>query len=344
MSRRNITINDIASSLNVAPSTVSRALNNSSRISEKTRIRVQEKARELGYEINLIASSLSKEETGTIGLIIPGINRFFFSQAASGVESVVRDRGGRLIIAQSNETLEREKEITRMFQSYRVDGVIASLSVETDEVDHLACLQSRNIPVVLFDRVHFGLECTKVVVDNFEGAYRAATHLVKTGCKRPAFIGGPFSSKLFQQRADGFSEALRDHDIPLQPGFLLTTDLTTTDVHDAMRKWMSRSDPPDGIFTASASTGLLVIRIARDYQLGIPDDISIITFGNEPCHEYTHPSLSAIDMPGHDIGATAARHLLDEIRYGSSEHNLVIAPLQLRIRNSTLKKDGWEKP
>ncbi len=338
MSNKNITINDIALSLSIAPSTVSRALNSSPRISEATRHKVLQKAQELGYELNLIASSLSKHRTGTIGLIVPNINQFFFSQAVSGIEAVTRENGCRLIIAQSNESLEREKEILRMFNSYRVDGIIASLSIETSDIAHFEVFHNKGLPFVLFDRVHYGLDCTKVVVDNYEGAYKAASHLIASGCRRPAHLGGPRKNRLFRERADGFTDALAKHAVPLLPNFLLSTDLTPTDVRDAMQLWMKQPEPPDGIFTASASTGLLMTRVARSYQVRVPDDLALITFGNEPCHEYTVPSLSAIDMPGYEMGSTAAMHLFRAITDPKSEKKLVIKPLQLYIRNSTHKK------
>lgn len=338
MSKKNITINDIARSLDIAPSTVSRALNDSRRISEATRQKVRQKARELGYELNLIASSLSKHRTGTMGLVVPNISQSFFSLAVSGIESVTRENDCRLIIAQSNESLEREKDILRMFQSYRVDGVIASLSIETNDISHFKELQDKRIPLVLFDRVHYGLECTRVVVDNYEGAFKAASHLISSGCRRPAHLGGPLKNRLFRERADGFAEALAKHGTPLLPNFLLSTDLTHTDVQDAMRLWMNQPEPPDGIFTASASTGLLLTRIARNLHIRIPDDLALITFGNEPCHEYTVPSLSAIDMPGYEMGSTAAEHLFRAVSNPKTEKKLVIKPLQLYIRNSTLRK------
>jgi LacI family transcriptional regulator len=243
-----------------------------------------------------------------------------------------------LIIAQTDENFDNEKEVLRMFLSYRVDGIIACLSLNTVDTSHFKNLLSRKIPFVLFDRVHYNLDCTKVVVDNFEGAYKAATHLINVGCRRPAHLGGTLGSKIFKERANGFREALQAANIPLPPEYMLSTDLTARDIHEAMSKWMNLPEPPDGILTASGSSGLILSSVARDvYQLQIPDDLAIITFGSEPCHEFVTPSISSIDMPGFNMGCTAAGHLFQEIIQKSSVKKIILEPLQLIIRNSTLR-------
>ncbi|HSV76419.1 MAG TPA: LacI family DNA-binding transcriptional regulator [Bacteroidales bacterium] len=338
MEKNSTTINDIARELRIAPSTVSRALNHSPKISDETKKRVLDKANELGYDLNLIASSLSKKRTNIIGVIIPVINRSFFSEVLSGIEDVFYKENIRVIIAQTNESLSREKELVKMFSAARVDGIIACLSLETQTVDHFGQLQKKGIPLVLFNRVHYGINCTKVLVDNFEGAYAATEHLIKSGCKNPAHLAGPLYCQVFDERAKGFKEAMKAYKIPLQPYSILSTDLTPIDVRKSMRYWMSMEHLPDGIFTASATSALWLSRISKEYKLSIPDQLAIISFGNEPCHEFVTPSLSAIEMPGHEMGKTAARNLLDEIMNPFQEPKTIIKPYQLVIRNSTFRK------
>jgi LacI family transcriptional regulator len=338
MGKSNITITALAKALKVSPSTVSRALNDSNKISEKTKTRVREKAKELGYELNQVASSLSKNRTGMLGVIVPEIKSYFFSRALSGIEGVAHDSGFQIIIAQTNDSYKRERDICRMLQSARVDGVIASLSLETTDVGHFELLQKNNTPVVLFDRVNYELDCTKVLVDNYEGAYLATEHLIKTGCKRPVHFGGPPNCRLFHDRAEGFREALKRHGLTIDPDMILATDLTGKDVRDALKLWMNSGQTPDGIFTATASTGLLILHLLKTYNVSVPSEIAIISFGKEPCNELIEPSLSSVEMPGYDMGRTAVSHLINALSGRIIGHPTIIKPISLQIRNSSFKK------
>ena len=343
MEKKGITINDIASALEISPSTVSRALNNSSKISEETKQKVWETASDLGYELNLVASSLSKRKTNVIGVILPVINRFFFSQILSGIEEVAYEHGYRILIAQTNESVVREQEILRMFSSTRVDGVIACLSLETRKVDHFIQLKKNGTPLVQFDRVHYDVDCTKVIVDNYDGANRATEHLIKSGCRRLVHLGGPMGIKVFEERANGFREALKANGLPIESHSILSTDLTAKDVRDSLRYWLELPEPPDGVFTASASTGLALLHMAKSFQIRIPEQLAVISFGNEPCNEYIEPSLSAIEMPGFEMGKSAAKFLFTEISNKNIPPSTIIKPLQLLIRNSSFRKIGVQQ-
>ncbi len=335
----NVTINDIARELKVAPSTISRALNNKSQISEKTKKLVRQKAAELGYDINLVASSLSKNKTNIIGVLLPNINRYFFSQVVSGIESVAYDKGYQIIIAQTNESLEREIEVTRMFNSTRVAGVIACLSVKTTDVSHLEKLKKNGIPLVLFDRVDYSLDCQKIIVDNFDGAFQAVSHLIKIGCKKIAHLGGPSDCKVFQERARGFSEALEIHKIQLWPNFLLATDLTHEDVRGVFSMWMTAPQKPDGVFVAGSDAGLMLTKMAVEAGIKVPDELAIVAFGDEPANEYICPSLSAVEMPGYDMGRTAVSQLFDAVEGRYAGSGTTVKPLQLIVRRSSFKRE-----
>lgn len=338
MDNKGITINDIAKKLSISASTVSRALNNSSKISEDTRKRVWETANELGYDLNLVASSLFRKKTNLIGVIIPEINRYFFSQVLSGIEEVAHKQGYRILIAQSNDLLEKEKEILRTYSAMRVDGIIACLSLETRSAEHFERIQKNGPPLVLFDRIHHQVNCSKIIVDNFEGAYNATEHLIKSGYENIVHLGGPAGIEVFQQRALGFTEALKVYRKPIHDHTVLHTDLTQQDVRDAFNLWMNQPDKPHAVFTASASTGLFLLHLAKSYKIRIPDQLSIICFGNEPCNVYIEPSLSAIEMPGFEMGKGAASQLCLEIDNPKTNPRIIIKPIQLLIRNSSFKK------
>lgn len=339
MPATNVTINDLARELKVAPSTVSRALNNSRQISEKTKLLVRQKAAELGYEINLVASGLSKNKTNVIGVLLPDISRHFYSQIVNGIESVAYDNGYQVIIAQTNESVEREIEVARLFNSTRVSGVIGCLSVKTRDVAHLEKLIKNGIPLVLFDRVDYSIDCHKVIVDNFGGAFQAVSHLIKIGCKKIAHLGGPSDCQVFEERAKGFQEALKVNGIGLLPQFLLATDLTHEDVRGVFKRWMSAPQKPDGIFIAGSEAALLFTKLAVESGMSVPEEMAIVTFGDEPANEYICPSLSSLGMPGYDMGRTAINQLLTSIEGRSGDSRTIVQPLQLIVRRSSFKRN-----
>ncbi|MDG5800759.1 LacI family DNA-binding transcriptional regulator [Marinilabiliaceae bacterium ANBcel2] len=337
MSKSTITINDIARELNVAPSTVSRALNNSPRISEATKERIREKAMEIGYDLNMVASSLSRQRTNIIGVIIPFINNHFFSLVVSGIEDLAVKSGFRIIIAQTYDSVVKEEEALKMFSSARVDGIIACLSVETRDISHFKRIKKVGIPIVLFDRVSFDIDCPKVLVDNYDGAFQAVSHLIKGGCERIAYLGGPSNCRIFDERAKGYKDAVKKNGLQLLPGYSFSTDLSERDVHEAMKLWLGKYKAPDAIFTSTGNQGLMVTKLAIDAGFKIPDDLSIISFGDSPSHEYIVPSLSAIEMPGYDIGRSSMEFIENEIDGKKGDSRTIIKPILLVIRSSSFR-------
>ena len=338
MTKTSVTINDIARELNISPSTVSRALNNSSKISESKKIQIRQKAAELGYALNLVASSLSKNKTNIIGVVIPGTESYFYSQALKGIEEAARTAGYKILISQTNDSYDREKDALMLLQSARVDGIIASMALDTSETNHFNKLINNRIPLVLFDRVNFSIPCHKVIVDNYDGAFQATSHLIKTRCKRLAYLGGPANCTIFQDRAKGFKDALKHSGIEPQAGFMLTTDLTYTDVLEVMKRWMSLPQPPDGIFAATSSSGLLATKLATDAGINVPQDLAIVAFGYQPANDYIVPGLSAVEMSGYDMGKAATTELLNEITGSPGEISNIILPVNLVIRNSSFRQ------
>lgn len=337
-SKQEITINDIAKQLNIAPSTVSRALNNHPRISEATKEKVRKVASELGYELNLVASSLSKQKTNIIGVVVPSISSLFFAKALSGIQEVAQAAGYNVIIGQTNESYEQEVEAVKVMNSARVDGLVVCSAMETHDISHFDSLIKKEIPIAMFDRVHFDVPGPKVIVDNYEAAYKATEHLINVGCKRIAHLAGNSSCKVFGDRVNGFKEALNTNDLQLYPQYLLSSDLSEKDTREAMQVWMNLEDKPDGIVTASASSGLIMASLAKTYSIKVPEDLAVISLGSERCNELMVPSVSAIDMPGEEMGKTAVQSLLKCLKKKQVKNSMVLKNIQLVIRNSTFNK------
>ena len=211
MKNTEATIRDIAIKLNISISTVSRALRGVADVNPATKKAVEEMAKRLNYEPNRVAQSLRIKRTNTLGIIVPEIALHFFSSAISGIQEEASRHGYSIMICQSLESYETEKQNVHMLASNRVDGMLISMSSETDDFRHIQQLVDKDIPVVLFDRVSESLPVSKVVVDDHDGAFKAVEHLVKTGCKRIAYIGGPTSFYISNQRKKGYLDALQQY-------------------------------------------------------------------------------------------------------------------------------------
>lgn len=335
MAKSSITINDIARELKVAPSTVSRALNNSRKISEATKKKIVEKAEELGYNLNMVASSLSRKTTNTIGVVIPVINNHFYNEVVNGIEEIASNRGYRILISQTKESFHKEEEIMRTMSATRVDGVIACLSRETKTTGHLIKLEKSNIPLVLFDRVNYDFQCRKVIIDNFSVMEQSVSHLARSGYKNIAHLGGPTSCNVYSEHARAFSETLKKENLPLHPQYHLASDITEEDISEAMKIWFSLKVKPDAIITVNSNAALLVSKLAKELHLAIPENLAIVSLTSEPALQYVEPQITSVELPGTDIGRTSMKYLLEEIRYRNRKFDTTIKPFQLIIRNSS---------
>ncbi|MPQ47230.1 substrate-binding domain-containing protein [Marinifilum sp. N1E240] len=334
----NITIHDIAKALNISGSTVSRALNNNTRISEKTKKAVRDKAKELGYQPNALASNLRTSCTNTIGVIIPRISRYFFSSAITGIEEFAREKGFNVIICQSNDLEARESDCVQTLFASRVDGVISSVALKTNNYEHYKTFTNRNIPLVFFDRVCDELETSKVVVDDFKGGFIAAEHLISKGCKRIAHISGPQHLNIYINRLQGYLKALRKHDITVDQNLILESPLTREDGLRCAKELLESSNPPDAIFAGNDTTALSIILYAKEKGIRIPEDLAIMGFSNEPFSEYLSPSLTTVEQSGFDVGIKATELLIDIItnKSGNTQETIVL-PVKLIERESTNK-------
>ena len=222
MKYNQVTIKDIARELGISPSTVSRALKDHPDISPQTKKAVNELAEKLNYQPNIVALSLRQSKTNTLGVIIPELVHFFFSTVISGIEDVAYSAGYNVIITQSNESLQREKtDIKALFNS-RVDGMLISVSRETNTFEHIEGILAKGVPMVFFDRVYENANSSMVIVDDLSGAKEATHHLIDQGCKRIAHLEGPPNLGITKQRLEGYIQALNDANIPINQELIVS--------------------------------------------------------------------------------------------------------------------------
>ncbi len=320
MRKSRTTITDIARELNISPSTVSRSLNNHPAISSKTRNAVVKLARELNYQPNLVALQLLKKRTNTIGVIVPEITSHFFSSIISGIQDLVNSMGVNIIVGQSNESYAEEKKIVQTFTSIRVDGFLISPSSETGNFDHLQVLKDNNIPLVIFDRDCEGIEVDKVFVDEYSGAFQAVEYLIQSGCRRIAHISGPPTLSTARHRLQAYKDALTKHNLLINPDYITLSDgFTPEHGINPTKRLLALNEPPDAIFTINDGVAIGAMFVIKEAGIGIPDEISVIGFDDDPHSCYFKPSLSTVWQPTYELGMLSARLLMKRI---NSDNNL----------------------
>lgn len=332
-----ITIHDIAKKLNIAASTVSRALKDNPLISEATREKIKKAADEMGYRPNIMAANFRTKRTNTIGVIVPLINRHFFSAVISGIEDVAYQQGFAVTISQSNDNFVKENKIAHTLFANRVDGLILSIGMETQNTDHIRLFSDRNIPLVFFDRVVDDIDAHKIVVDDFGAAYKATQHLIDQGRKQIAHIGGPLNLKIYKNREDGYFKALSDNDLVANNNFVINNSLTREDGVNAIKKLLQNNIKPDAIFCANDTTALSTIIYLKEQGIKVPEDIAIVGYSNEPFSEVVTPSISTIKQPGFEIGQKAAELIINQIlnKEKIATFETITMPTQLIVRDSS---------
>jgi LacI family transcriptional regulator len=334
------TIQDIARKLNLTPSTVSRALNNHEAISDATKKAVSKTAQKLQYRHNKIAASLRLGKTKIIGVIIPSAEISFFGSVVHGIERVASQREYNVLIYQSNEQTDYEKKAVETFLRSRVDGVLASISKETTNLDHYFEIKRRGVPLVLFDRANDDLKVPSVVIDDYSGAYKATQHLIEQGCKRIAHIGGQQHVFIFKQRLKGYVDALKENGISLDKELIRYGEVSIASGAKCMHELLALSQPPDGVFAIEDFTALGAMQTLKAAGKKIPNDTAIIGFANEAFGAYITPSLSTVDQQTIKMGETAANLFFDKIEearfYKSTPEKTVLEPL-LIYRGSSVR-------
>src|SRR5258706_7044413 len=337
---KEVTIYDIASKLNISIATVSRGLNDDPVVSKKTRKKIFDLAEELGYRSNHFARNLRQQQTNTIGIIVHELNSNFITSVLAGVEKVTAEAGYDLIIAHSSESYIKEAANAKNLFHKRVDGLIASLAFDTDDLEHFQRFVDKGIPVIFFDRVEQDGNNTVVIIDNYKCGYQATQHLIEQGCKKIVHVTASLKRNVYSERYRGYRDALFDHDISFEENFLITKDLSENAGIDSAMQILSMKPMPDGAFITNDFVAAVCMRTLKMHDIRIPDDIAIVGFNNDAIGKLIEPALTTINYPGRDIGEIAARNLINHLKGISNiQHtNTIIISSDLIIRKSSLRK------
>ncbi len=310
-----MTMKDIARELGISVSTVSRALKDSPRISAERRAMIQQYAREHNFTPNVLAESLRRSKVQpvkVIGVIIPEFTHFYFSSVLAGIEEEASARGYLIMVAQSGESYEREVRICQSFYENKVCGIIVSQAKDTHRYDHFERLMEAGVPLVFYDRICTGVNASRVVVDDYMGAFNAVTHLIETGCKRIAFYGSAPTLEISKNRFNGYKDALLKHGLKFDESITRICD-NRADAEAITPELLEGEHVPDGFFAVNDDTAIGILYTAKRMGFRVPDDISICGFTNGQRAVACDPMLTTVEQRGVKVGEEAADILIDQV-------------------------------
>ena len=337
---KEITIYDIARELDISAATVSRGLKDDPAVNKATRKKIQDLARELGYRSNTFASNLRKKSSHTIGVMVPRLSSHFMSNVLAGMEHIASTEGYNLIISQSLETLKKEIANAETMFNSRVDGLLVSLSFETENIEHFEPFIRKGIPVIFFDRIKEHSKCTSIIIDNYKSAYDATKHLLDNGYKRIMHIGGNTVSNVYAERLRGYKQALTDHKIALDPKLILTKNMSEESGVEAAKHILKMKHLPDAVFSANDACAVYCMRTLKKKGIRIPEDIAFVGFNNDPMSKVVEPNLTTVNYPGYAMGEAAVTQLIKHLNKASdiTATNVITLRSELIVRESSRKK------
>ncbi|MFN7099318.1 MAG: LacI family DNA-binding transcriptional regulator [Flavobacterium sp.] len=328
------TLKQIAKELNVSVSTVSKALNDSPEISDLTKIKIKEYAKLKNYKPNVIGLNLKNRKTKTIGVIIPNILNSFFAKVFSGIEKVADEKGYNVIMCISNESSEKEAHTLEMLSNGTTDGFIVSVSEEAqknEDYQHFSAIINDGTPIVMFDRIAEGVDCDKVIVDDFDSALNATQYLIDLGCKKIALFSSVDNLSVGKLRAEGYLKALANNNIAVDESIIIRTD-AEEDLKSKVDAVFAQGI--DGIFALEENDSVAALRFAVKKGFRVPEDISIIGFADGIlASRRLSPSLTTVSQHGIEIGEVAATLLIDRLE--SKEEHL---PYETKVIKTKLKE------
>ena len=344
-----VTIKDIAKALGLSTSTVSRALRDSYEISPETKKLVLEYAEKINYHPNPIALSLKERRSRSIGVIVCEIANSFFSQTINGIESIAYNNGYNVIIAQSWESFEREVLNLQYLTSRSIDGLIISVSTETEDFKYFKELNEKGLPIVFFDRIVDEIKTHKVIVDNYKGGYDAVTHLIKNGYRNIAAVSNAELLSITKERLSGYKAALNDNGIEVNESLIKYCQhggMIFSEVEEAVNQLLKVQPRPDAIFASSDKLTTNCLRILKAKKLNVPDDIGLVGFSNTDLTELLDPPLTIIRQPAFEMGEVATTLLLQliESKHPVKNFETKVLPAELIIRGSTKRLTQKEGP
>jgi LacI family transcriptional regulator len=334
-----INLKELAAELKLAPSTVSRALNDSYEISEETKKKVISMAEKLNYQPNQFARGLRENKSKTIAVIIPERINNFFAQVMDGIEEIAQDHGYHLLVYNTHEDVEREKKIVNLLLNGRADAVVMSVSSQTSDVSHLEKLYNQGLPIIFFDRICSGIPTTKFITNDYQSAYDGTKHLIQQGCKKISFLMISKELSITKERYRGYSMAVKEAGLVEEPTFSLNCNHCDEENIDLIRDMLWSENRPDGILASVEKLAIATYHAVKRTKIRIPEDLKIISFANTTMAGLLSPSLTTITQPAITIGQECAKLLIGKLtkpKHYELIDQVIIIPSKIIIRSSTV--------
>lgn len=334
---KHITIKDIARHLSLSVSTVSRALVNDKNIRRETKEKVLEAAKALGYKPNPVATNLKYGHTNTVGVIVPEMVTPFASQVINGIQSILYANGLKVIIAESHEDPQKEKENLQLMERFMVDGIIICLCSYKENKEEYLRLQQAEMPMVFYDRIPHGLDVSQVTVDDYMKTFFLVEHLIRSGRKRIVHLKGPDDVYNSAERTRGYKDALSKFKIPIEVDMLIKTGLTFDDGAKAADLLIEKGTSFDAIFAFTDTLAIGAMNRLRELDKKIPEEIAIASFSGTVLSTIVYPQLTTVEPPLQEMGRTAAELILEKIKNPASPNRSVVLDAEIQIRASSGK-------
>ena len=329
-------LKDLAAELGVSIATVSRALRSSPEIGKEMQQRVKDLAKRLNYRPNPFAQSLRKEAPKVIGVVVPNLVTHYYAAVLDGIEEEARRAGYSVISANSHEDFEDEKQAIDNFISLHVEGIVACLAQTTTDYSHFEEISDMGIPLVFFGRTCLTDRFSSVTANGDEAAQLATQHLIDTGSRRIAFIGGPNHLDMVRRRKHGYLEALRENHIEIERDLVICGKIDYQFALQAVEQLLKQENRPDAILAFNDIITFAAFTAIKNFGLRIPDDVALIGFTDDVHAAYVTPRMSAIADQSRLMGITACRLLLKSINGDPAVYKEIV-PQQLVIRETSAK-------
>ncbi|WP_458985142.1 LacI family DNA-binding transcriptional regulator [Pontibacter sp. CAU 1760] len=332
------TIKDIAQELGVSVSTVSRALNDHPHISEDTKAKVRELVEKYDYRHNALASSLRNSSSNTIGLILPRLSQHFPSTVATAIQNKLHGYGYNLMICQSNDSPEMERELINALYASRVAGLIVSTTLYTTDFSPFDILAKSRVPLVFYDRVPKDYPAHRVIGDDYAGGYESTLHLLQQGCRRIAHISGPLTCRIYEDRYNGYLAALQEYDVPFDASLVYFHELTKENALKTSEAILAKEVLPDAVFACNDTTAIAVLEVARKRSIRIPDDMLLTGYSNDPRAEIITPAITSVEQFPYEVGEKATNLMMDLLQHKIKQEGSYVSlrtPVRLVKRESS---------
>ena len=333
-----MTIKDLAEILHTTPSTVSRALRDQQGVGEVMRQKVKELARKLNYRPNAVAAGLRRGNSRTIGVIVPRINRDFFSGVIAGIEEVAYESHYSVIICQTHDRIERERQYVDTLLSARVDGILVSVGLETDRFDHFEKVREAGTPLIFFDRVAEKMNVSQILIDDRSGAGQVVQHLIDMGYRRILHFAGPDYLNVYRNRKRGYLDALEKNGLPFEEELIIPNSLTFDEGRRAMENLFRKGIRADALFSASDYSALGALLYLQERGVRIPEEFGVAGFSNENFTSYINPPLTTVDQQSKAMGNYCMDLFLREVTPPDTPASKVMLTPQVIFRQSTRRK------